>query len=80
MALPDIAAQIEANNTLIALWQAELAADDLKKSYSKDGETLNRNEWRQGLIDGIAKLTQLNAELQRQAIRQAPYRIRTRKI
>lgn len=75
-----IEAQIASNATSIAGYQAALEADSANplKTYSKDGESLSRNEWRAGLIAAVKELVELNAELQGMLNRVQPYILRTR--
>ncbi len=75
-----VAAQIALNESIIAGYQAALLADsaDPKKTYTKDGESLSRNEWRAGLIEAVASLTGLNVEMQKILNGLDPYVLRTR--
>lgn len=75
-------AQIALNDSNIAAYQAALAADAANplKTYSKDGESLDRDGWRKGIMDGIEELRNMNVELQKMRNMAAPYVVRTRHL
>lgn len=76
----DLQTAIESNANAIKQYAARLAEDSLdpKKSYTLDGEAVDRNAWRAGISDIIAKLAAANAQLQALLNQQDPYVISTR--
>jgi len=78
--ISDLTTTIETNCTAIKEYAARLAEDSLnpQTSYSIDGESVSRNEWRTSIADIIKSLTEANMSLQELIIQQQPYIIRTR--
>lgn len=76
----DLQDTIATNAATIKQYAAVLAADalDPKKTYSIDGETVSRNEWRKSITDAMQALADNSETLQKLIVQQQPYFISTR--
>lgn len=81
-ALPDLQAAINSNSEAIKEYAERLAEDALspKSSYSIDGESVSRNEWRASLYQAIESLTKSNMEIFKLINAIQPYWISTRHV
>jgi len=76
----DLTDAIATNAATIKQYATILAADALapKTSYTLDGESCSRNEWRKSLTDAMQALADNNEMLQKLINQQAPYAVSTR--
>lgn len=67
---------------LIAAYEAALTEDAIapKATYTRDGETIYRNEWRQSLLTAITTLRKEIEEIQKLVNQLEPYRVRTKMV
>ena len=81
-ALSDLQATLESNATAIKEYAERLADDALapKASYSIDGESVSRNEWRTSLLEAIERLTKANVAIMQLINNMKPNYIATRHL